>query len=161
MYKRSVKTLLKAVLVLIGVSTVIYPVIAADIPENFQVIDGVAIYLGVLPAQIIQGHPDKHPEHKMHGGIPTKGHRDHVVVALFDEATGKRIENAEVTASVMEIGLGSKKKKLDPMKISGTITYGNYFSMPDKNIYHINVQIHLQGRQGVIKAQFTHRHFGG
>jgi hypothetical protein len=60
----------------------------------------------------------------------------------------------------MEIGSGSKKKKLEPMKIAGTITYGNYFDMPDKNIYHIKVHIHLPGIPHVIEAKFTHRHFG-
>jgi hypothetical protein len=40
----------------------------------------------------------------------TIGHRDHVVVALFDDATGKRIENAKVKGSVMELGLASQQK---------------------------------------------------
>jgi len=160
MYTRSVKTSLKAALMLISMAIFHSVAAAADAPENFQVVNGIAIYMGVMPAQIIQGHPDEHPEHKMHGGIPAKGHRDHVVVALFDDATGKRIENAEVTGSVMEIGSGSKKKKLEPMKIAGTITYGNYFDMPDNNIYHIKVHIHLPGIKGVVEAQFTHQHFG-
>ncbi|MFV1996448.1 MAG: hypothetical protein ACC641_00420 [Acidiferrobacterales bacterium] len=159
MYTHSVKTLLNAALVLIGVAIINPLAVAANAPENFQVVDGVAIYLGVMPAQIIKGHSDEHPEHKMHGGVPTKGHRDHVVVALYDDATGKRIENVTVTAGVMELGLGSNRKKLEPMKIAGTITYGNYFDMPNKNIYHIKVQIRRPGIKKVIEAQFTHRHF--
>ena len=115
--------------------------------------------MGVIPAQILQGHPDEHPEHEMHGGIPARGHRDHVVVALFDDATGKRIENAKITGSVVELGMGGKKKALEPMKIAGTITYGNYFTMPDSGIYHIKLWIHLPGKQGVIEAHFTHQHF--
>ncbi len=59
--------------------------------QIFQVVDGVAIYLGVMPAQIVQGHPKEHPEVGMHGGAPTRGDRVHVVVALFDNATGGRI----------------------------------------------------------------------
>jgi len=160
MYTHAANTFWKATLVMIGVALFQPVAAAADAPESFQVVDGIAIYLGVMPAQILQGHPDEHPEHKMHGGVPAKGHRDHVVVALFDDATGKRIENAEVTGSVMEIGSGSKKKKLEPMKIAGTITYGNYFDMPDNNIYHIKVHIHLQGIKGIVEAQFTHQHFG-
>jgi hypothetical protein len=160
MYTRSVKTFWKAALVLIGVAILNPIAAAADAPKNFQMVDGVAIYLGVMPAQIVQGHPKKHPEARMHGGVPAKGHRDHVVVALYDNATGQRIENAQVTGSVMEIGLGSKQKNLEPMAIAGTITYGNYFDMPDNNIYHIKVQIRRPGMQGVVEAQFTHRHFG-
>ncbi len=159
MCTRSVKTFLKIAIVLISVTIFSPLAVAAHAPESFQVVNGIAIYMGVMPAQILQGHTDEHPEHKMHGGIPAKGHRDHVVVALFDNATGKRIENAEVTGSVMEIGSGSRKKKLEPMKIVGTITYGNYFDMPNNNIYHIKVHIHLPGIKGIIEAQFTHQHF--
>ncbi|GBE08570.1 MAG TPA: hypothetical protein ENG90_09615 [Gammaproteobacteria bacterium] len=111
MYICFLKTFWKAALVLIGVAIFQPIAAAADAPDNFQVVDGVAIYLGVVPAQVIQGHPKEHLESKMHGGVPIKGHRDHVVVALFDDATGKRIENAKVKGSVMEIGLGGETKK--------------------------------------------------
>jgi len=159
MYPHSIKMFFKAALVLL--STAIFGpfAAAAHAPESFQVVDGIAIYLGVVPAQIIQEHSDKHEAHKMHGSGSSKGHRDHVLVALFDNATDKRIENAEVTARVMEIGMGGKKKKLDPMKIVGTITYGNYFDMKNKNVYHINVQIRRPGTKDVVKALFTHQHF--
>ncbi|GMR21657.1 MAG: hypothetical protein BMS9Abin36_2261 [Gammaproteobacteria bacterium] len=159
MYTHSVKTFWKAALVLIGVA-IFHPIAeAADAPESFKVVDGVAIYLGVMPAQVIQGHPKEHLESEMHGGVPIKGHRDHVVVALFDDATGKRIENAKVMGSVMELGLGGRKKKLEAMKIAGTITYGNYFDMLSKDTYHIKLWIRRPGVPGVVEAKFTHRHF--
>jgi len=154
----SVKTFLKAALVLIGAAIVNPLAIAADVPESFQVVDGVAIYLGVMPAEILQDRPGGRPESSMHKGVPTKAHRDHIIVALFDNATGQRIENAKVTGSVMEFGLGSQKKELEPMKIAGTITYGNYFKMPDKDIYHIKLWIRLPGRSGAVVAKFTHGH---
>lgn len=160
MHIYSVKTFWAAVFLVIGLSSLSSITAAADAPENFQVIDGVAIYLGVIPPQIVQGHPSEHPEASMHGGLPAKGHRDHVVVALFDNATGKRIEDAQVTGGVMEIGQGSKKKKFDPMPIADSVTYGNYFNIPDNGVYHINLQIIRPGVQGVLEAQFTHRHFG-
>lgn len=152
-----VKTIWKAVLVAAGFNVI---VAVAESPENFQVVDGVAIYLGVIPAQIVQGHPKEHPEAAMHGGVPRRGHRDHVVVALFDNATGQRIENAQVTGSVMEIGLGAEEKKLESMRIAGSVTYGNYFDMPDDDLYHIKVRIRRPGTPGVVEAQFRHRHLG-
>jgi len=151
----------KAALVLVATAILGPVATASDASENFQVVDGVEIYLGVIPAQIVQGHPKEHPEAGMHGGVPPQSHRDHVVVALFDAATGKRIENAQVTGSVMELGLSSKQKKLEPMRISDSVTYGNFFAMPNKNIYHIKVQIRLPGMKDVVEAQFTHKHFGG
>lgn len=134
---------------------------ARDDPSNSRVVDGVAIYFGVMPAEMVQGHPKDHPETQMHGGPQAKkGHRDHVVVALFDSATGKRIENAEVTANVMEVGLAGEWKKLDPMKIAGTVTYGNYFDFPSKDAYHLTLRIHIPGRERAIETRFEHRHFG-
>lgn len=134
---------------------------AADDAENYKVVDGVAIYFGVMPAEMILGHPQEHPEREMHGGVPAGKHRDHLVIALFDNATGKRITDAQVTATVGEIGLAGETKKLGPMKIAGTVTYGNYFDMPNREIYRIRVQIRLPGAPRVIEAEFTHRHYPG
>ncbi len=160
MYIHTVRTFWLTALVLISVAIFNPVATAMDVPENFQVVDGVAVYLGVMPAEVIEGYHKAGPESKMHKKAKLKmEHRDHVVVALFDNATGKRIENAKVKGSVMEFGLGSKKKKLERMKIAGTITYGNYFDMPDKNVYHINIEIRRPGVKGVIEAKFTHKHF--
>jgi hypothetical protein len=43
-------------------------VAAAD--DNYRTKDGLAVYLGVLPATIVRGHPPGHPERAMHGGAP-------------------------------------------------------------------------------------------
>jgi hypothetical protein len=160
MYTQSIRTFLQATLVLIGEIIFHSVAAAAGAPENFQVVDGVAIYLGVIPAQIVLGHPKERPEATMHGGVPAKGHHVHVVVALFDNATGLRIEDAQVTGNVMQIGLASEQKDLEPMRIADTITYGNYFNMPENNIYHIDVQIRRPDVPDVVEAQFTYRYFG-
>lgn len=154
-----IKVFWRAVLVLTGVVILNPVVIAANVPENFRVVDGMAIYLGVMPAQIVRGHPRTHPEARMHGGVPIAGYRDHIVVALFDNTTGQRIQDAQVTGSVMEIGRGSEQKRLEPMRIADSVTYSNYFDIPGNNIYHIKVQIRRPGVPGSVEAQFTHRHF--
>lgn len=132
---------------------------AADAPANFQVVDGVAIYLGVLPAQMVRGHAREHEERKMHGGVSAGRRQGHVVLAVFDDATGQRIQDAQITATVMELGLGSQWKTLEPMRIAGVVTYGNYFDMPENDIYHVQVQIRRPGHTRPIKATFTHGHF--
>jgi len=160
MCTRSVKTLFTAALVLIGVAIVSPLAIASDVSDSFQVVDGVAIYLGVTPAQILQGYTKKQPESSMHKGVPSKAHMDHVILALFDDATGQRIEDAKVTGNVMELGLGSQQKELEPMTIAGTVTYGNYFRMPGKETYHIKLWIRLPDRPDAIEVKFTHLHWG-
>jgi len=160
MYTRSVMTFLKTAIVLISMAIVNPLAIASDVSDSFQVVDGVAIYLGVSPAQILQGYTREKPESRMHKGVPSQAHRDHVIVALFDDATGQRIEDAKVTGNVMELGLGSEQKELESMTIADTVTYGNYFRMPGNDTYHIKLWIRLPDRSEVVEARFTHDHWG-
>ena len=151
------KTLLHVVVLSIatlGASTAF----AAD-NATHKVVHGVAIYLGVLPAEMILGHPKPHTEAEMHGGVPAGQHQQHVVVALFDQASGKRISGAKVSARVHEINLAGTQKKLEPMLIAGTISYGNYFNIPStSNPYRIRVLIELPGVAGVIETEFEYQH---
>lgn len=141
-------------LLLLGLlSTPLAP--AAD-SQNHQVVDGVSVYLGVLPAEMILGHPRGHPESEMHGGPPTGERRYHVVVAAFDAATGKRIADARVTATVSQLGLSGTKKKLEPMTIAGTISYGNYFTLPGPGPYRIEVEIRSPRTPRPLRLSFDY-----
>ena len=118
-----------------------------------KVVDGVSIYLGIVPAEIVRGHPKEHPEGAMHGGAPTGGEQYHVMVALFDAKTGQRINNAEVTAKV-----AGMEKKLEVMNIANAITYGNFFPMSGPGPFRIVVQIRKPGEPRVVEALFDHKH---
>lgn len=131
---------------------------AADAASDSKTVGNVAIYLGLLPAEMIRGHPHDHPEASMHGGAPRASGDYHVIVALFDAVSGARIENADVSARVSEIGLAGEEKKLEPMRIAGTVTYGNYFPMQGNGPFHIALTIHVPGQSREIKAAFEHRH---
>jgi hypothetical protein len=37
---------------------------------QFKTVAGLAVYLGVVPAAIVKGHPSGHAEQTMHGGMP-------------------------------------------------------------------------------------------
>jgi hypothetical protein len=118
-----------------------------------QVADGVAIYFGILPAELVRGHPQEHPEGQMHGGVPVG--ENHIMVALFEDKTGKRITRAEVTATITGPGNFKAEKKLDPMIIAGAATFGNYFTMPGPGPYRIAVRIRTPGIGHDIKTTFT------
>lgn len=130
---------------------------AADVTTH-KVVNGVAIYLGVLPSEMVLGHPKSHTEAEMHGGIPAGEHRYHVTVALFDAVTGKRITGAQLKARVSEFGLSGIEKKLEPMTIAGAISYGNYFRMSGTGIYRIQVRIRRPGVAQAIEAEFEYQH---
>lgn len=131
--------------------------------ESTQVVAGVRIYLGVLPAEMIRGHPMRH------GGVPAPDpahpglHQDHLVVALFDENNGARITDAEITANVADVASGqvSLTKVLEPMKIADTQTYGNFFELPDRHDYRIRLEIRRRGREEPVRAEFRHSHIKG
>lgn len=122
--------------------------------EHSKVVHGVVIYLGVLPTQMIEGHPEK----EMHGGAPKGKKRYHVVIALFDDVTLKRITGAQVKATVAEIGFGGEWKTLEPMHIAGTETYGNWFTLVDSGRYRIHLEISGIKDRDRIEADFDYEH---
>jgi hypothetical protein len=75
--------------------------------EHYKVANGVGIYLGIIPTEMIRGEV----ESTMHGGTPSGGRHHHVMIAVFDNNSGKRIENAEVEATVRELGLSGQRKR--------------------------------------------------
>lgn len=145
---------------LLAASLFLFAAAAAAADSNLhKVVHGVSIYLGVFPAEMILGQPRPRAEAEMHGGVPAGEHRYHVTVALFDNATGRRITGARVKANVSEVGLSGVQKKLEPMLIAGSVSYGNYFNMPStSNPYHIQVRFELPGVADVIEAEFDYQH---
>lgn len=117
---------------------------------------GVTVYVGALPAEIVRGHPKSHPEATAHGGPPHGEHVYHLVVAIFDAASGARITDAKVTARVASLGLAGSQRALEPMIIADTVTYGNYFNLPDKGRYRISLQITRP--QGVVDMSVDYEH---
>ena len=124
---------------------------------NSGVVEGVTVYLGVLPSEMIRGHPIGHPEASMHGGPSSSRGEHHVLISLFD-AEGTRLENMEAQARVGEVGLSAVKKPLEPMQIAGTVTYGNFFSMPKPGPYSIELDWRVKGETKWSHAVFIYRH---
>lgn len=123
-----------------------------------RTVDGMTVYIGLVPSEIFSAHPPAHPESGMHGGKRAKRHSYHLVATLYEEKTGKRIEDAQVKASVEPFGLGSEEKKLEPMNINNTVTYGNYFPLPVTGPYRITLYIQRSGSSHVSEARFEYKH---
>lgn len=147
MYPRYVRFSIVAALLVVAVAAM-----AADSGYR-RVVDGVAVYIGIIPAEMVQGHPRWHPEGTMHGGVEVGA--SHLTVALFQDKTGERIIEAEVSARISgERGL-DVRKKLEPMLIAGSRSYGNYFSLPGTGPYRIEISIRLPRASRTINAEFT------
>jgi hypothetical protein len=127
-----------------------------NLPRDEQTVDGVTIYLGIVPAALVQGHSNTpgNPQ-ALHGGTPSGSASHHVMVALFDAVTGARITDARVEAGT---GGGPHERPLEPMEVNGLMTYGNFFALDDRRVRRIRVEITLPGRPTPIEASFSYRH---
>ena len=125
--------------------------------SNYRIVDGVEIYLGFLPQNLITNHTDEHEESKMHGGNKGSNKTVHLIISLYDKKSGNRIEDADVKGYVMEIGRTHQTKTFEAMTINNSVTYGNYFEVPAKDIYDVQLNIQLKSGKEV-KAKFSHRH---
>lgn len=137
------------------------PASRAGVIDGVQTVDSLTIYLGVVPAAVVRGHAQEHPETRMHGGVPGRSiHNVHLVVALFDKVTGARITNAIVGAHIIEPG-GKHGKQwsipLEPMTVNGAQTFGGYTAFEQVADYRIGVRVQRPRRQPVT-ANFTYAH---
>ncbi len=129
--------------------------IAAE-PGQSKTAGGLTVYLGVLPAELVKGPGPHSAEKPMHGRIP-KGPREyHVVAAIFDAASGARVVDAVVAAQVSGLSLSGPKKKLEPMEIEKTITYGGFFDLPGRDIYTVRLEIVRPGATAPVTVNFKY-----
>ena len=112
--------------------------------------DGVTMYWGLVPAAVVS---DKHALDQLHGGGPKGGGQvHHLVVALFDSATGSRIESAVVRAQLSEIGVvDGPPKYLLPMLIDGRMSFGQLFSVAKEGPYRFRLFVKLADRTREIE----------
>jgi hypothetical protein len=89
----------------------------------------------------------------------------HLTVAIFDSATGRRLSDATVLASVKgprrnDTRFHSKpvEKRLDPVKIGNAVTYGNDFEMPWSGIYHVDLTVTQKDQPKPTSIRFNYDH---
>ena len=145
------------VIMAIAAFAMVAPAFAQDIAP-YKIAGGLAVYLGVIPAEMITGHPKGHAEAEMHGGVASGRHVHHVMVAIFDDASGQRITDAVVTASVAGLGLAGTEKTLQPMTIADAVTYGTYFNLPGRDRYRIRIEITRPGAARPVRVEFAYDH---
>ncbi len=142
--------------VLITMTFALGPALAVD---GYRSAGGLNVYLGIVPAAVVRGHPTVHAESTMHGGAGTARHQQHIVVAVFDAQSGARVENAQVSARIGGLGhVGEQSVRLDPMKIANTITYGGFVTIPGNDRYDVVVDITIPGRSRPVSVTFTSDH---
>ncbi|TAH44711.1 MAG: hypothetical protein EYC67_13020 [Betaproteobacteria bacterium] len=125
---------------------------AADSRQHINA-SGYDIYYGLVPAQVATQHPQSHEERTMHGGRLPARDGYHLLIALFDSG-GARVTQAEIRATVAELGMAGTSKVLEPMQIDGTTSFGGYFVLSGEGPYRIDVQARVPDRAAPVEAVF-------
>ncbi len=121
-------------------------------------LDGMEVFFGIVPAEILRGHQREHEEQTMHGGVPRGKGVHHLIISVFEAKTRARITDAVVTASVTELGMATETHKLEAMSFGGAVSYGNYFAMPYQGPYEIVVNVRRPGDGKTATARFQYSH---
>ena len=116
--------------------------------------EGVTLHWGLVPAPIAA---KQHDIDQLHGGPPKGGGQvHHLVIALFDSASGHRIENAVVRAQLSEVGIvDAPAKYVPPMTVDGQLTYGQLFSVVKEGPYQFRVFVKIPDRAREIEYSFS------
>ena len=130
---------------------------AAVNPDQPIRLDGMELFFGIIPAEILRGHPSDHEERSMHGGVP-RGKVHHLVISVFDTKTRARITDATITGNITELGMTTQHKKLEAMSFGGAVSYGHYFAMPNQGPYEIVVNVQRPGDSKTATARFQYWH---
>ncbi len=133
------------------------------LPRSEQTVDGMTVDLGVVPAELIRGHSVTPGDPgALHGGTPKDIGSHHIIVALFDAASGARITDARIRAGVDTRGNDRQPDIwLEPMQINGTLTYGQFFLIQAPGLWRIHLEIYRPGVPKPSRADFAYEHPGG
>ena len=134
----------------------------AGVVDGVKTVDGLTVYLGVVPAAVTRAHAPQHAERTMHGGAVKAGIHDvHLLVAVFNSASGQRLRNVSVTARIHGTGKNRLTVPLPAMTINGAYTYGGYTSLGLEEAIMISIDIRRPGRTprtSTTTAQFEYVH---
>jgi hypothetical protein len=89
----------------------------------------------------------------MHGGAPRVENSYHIVLGIFDQASGARITDANVVMRTSGPGHpGIVETPLEPMSINEDMSYGGYIALPDAAKYRLTFKVSRPGRPGATAA---------
>ncbi len=134
------------------------PALASDVNWHAES-KSYEAYLGVVPVLMLKKQPyliDR--DIQLHGGLDKQDPAaQHIMVSLFRKSDNQRVLNATLIARVKAkklIGGTMIVKPLEKMLTGGVVTYGNYFSLPDKGEYVIEVEVYEPNKNGNEQIKF-------
>lgn len=100
------------------------------------------LYVGIIPAELAQAAVAAHARPTPHiTAVPNVRNRHHVVVALFDTRSGRRITDAKVVARLRGPVGPPVVKPLEPMRVGDAMSYGNVFVISEMPGHRFDLQV--------------------
>jgi hypothetical protein len=100
------------------------------------------VYLGVVPASQARDYYSERAGEMQMGSVSARDvNTIHLVVALFDRGTRKRVTNARVSARFVSDRGRRWSLILQPMTMNGALTYGGYFNLGGNNETSILIDV--------------------
>lgn len=131
---------------------------AVDPDDAFRRAGGLPIYLGVVPAAVIRGHPLEHYGRGLHGSAPQDRHAHHLLVGVLDGAIGERVPAASVTASARGLQ-HTPASPMEPMIVGDGIAYGGFTTLPVRAFYRIEIEVVPGEDASPVRVVFPHQLF--
>jgi len=125
-------------------------------PDLRQDVGSYKVTLGILPAGVLFVSRPEHGDLRMHGGVPSGLDQHHVLVRVTDAASGRRIDDAEISARVVSVR--AEEKRLLPVSVETGAAYGNFFRLRAERDYRVELTIRRPGAPGAIETAFDYRH---
>jgi len=116
---------------------------------------GIDVYLVVMPAEMISGHPKYHPESLMHreNRIENKN-QFHITIGVIEAKSGLRLQNLDVSARVISGDYKGPVKTMENMQMGGEHSFGNYFIIPGLGAYQVEVKIQHRNKSDMLIVTF-------
>lgn len=114
------------------------------------------LYVGIVPAELAQAAVEADEQPSPHiTAVPNVRNRHHVVVALFDTRTGRRITDARVVAKLRGPTGPPVIKPLEPMQVGGAPSYGNVFVITELRGHRFEIEV-SRSRQPSERFSFSY-----
>jgi len=125
-------------------ASLVQPTLAAGDALS-RVAGDVTVHIGVTPMAKALESAASHPDEVTHGRSWFDRGTHHLVVALFDTRSHERITDAQVSATVTEVGLNAEARPLERMSAGNVVSYGNTFTLKRGAHYTIKFVVRRPG----------------
>lgn len=114
----------------------------AGLDRGSVTVDSAIVYLGVVPAAQTRDYSSERTgDMRMGGAAANDVNSIHLVVAVFDHGTGRRITDAQVSARFLSERGRRWSVMLKPMTMNGAMTYGAYSNLGGNNKASIFIDV--------------------